>query len=399
MKKYLKKENGVTMIALIVTIIVILILAGVSIGTLTTDNGIISQAKNAKEKAEVGDIIDKAKVSIAKKTLEEERDITESEFDEILNKYGTISGEGEDKFITTEKKYNIKATDIYDGPFSKEDDGVVNKGGVTIDQLYDECNDPNDTANYDDDAMHIGDYVTYTANVWGESKNVPTIDNPFEFGGYEKNQSRDNNALGGYPYLTTSEGNYKGWRIWDISDDKSTITLISAGCPEVYYHPSGANKAYISEYILTGNVNDTVKDLSLGLGTTYVKRNWTMYENENLYATTQGARVMSKSDLDTWYNKNIDSTVTNTAYAGTFLANTQNKLMSVIQNDFYYWLCSGFSSLNMYCVNGASGYVSNDNGQALGVRILVPLTSDVKFNEIPEKLQQDGFTYNKWTIQ
>ena len=46
------KEKGITLIALVITIIVLLILAGVSIAMLTGDNGIITQAKLAKEKTE-----------------------------------------------------------------------------------------------------------------------------------------------------------------------------------------------------------------------------------------------------------------------------------------------------------------------------------------------------------
>ncbi|MFQ8661604.1 MAG: hypothetical protein ACLR9X_05855 [Clostridia bacterium] len=53
MKKCSKKSNGgITLIALVITIIVLLILAGVSISMLTGDNGIITQAQKAKEKTE-----------------------------------------------------------------------------------------------------------------------------------------------------------------------------------------------------------------------------------------------------------------------------------------------------------------------------------------------------------
>ena len=49
----MKNSNGgITLIALVITIIVLLILAGVSIATLTGDNGIITQAQKAKEKTE-----------------------------------------------------------------------------------------------------------------------------------------------------------------------------------------------------------------------------------------------------------------------------------------------------------------------------------------------------------
>ena len=48
-----KKENkGITLIALVITIIVLLILAGVSIAMLTGENGILSQAAKAKEETE-----------------------------------------------------------------------------------------------------------------------------------------------------------------------------------------------------------------------------------------------------------------------------------------------------------------------------------------------------------
>ena len=50
MKKNLKEEFGITLIALVITIIVLLILAGVSIAMLTGNNGILTQANNAKIK-------------------------------------------------------------------------------------------------------------------------------------------------------------------------------------------------------------------------------------------------------------------------------------------------------------------------------------------------------------
>ena len=58
-KKILKrKEKGITLIALVITIIVLLILAGVSIAMLTGENGILTQAQRAKsetEKAQVNE--------------------------------------------------------------------------------------------------------------------------------------------------------------------------------------------------------------------------------------------------------------------------------------------------------------------------------------------------------
>ena len=50
--KKIKEKSGITLIALVITIIVLLILASVSIAMLTGNNGILTQAKNAKEATE-----------------------------------------------------------------------------------------------------------------------------------------------------------------------------------------------------------------------------------------------------------------------------------------------------------------------------------------------------------
>ena len=52
-EKDLEGKRGVTLVALIVTIIVLLILAGVTIATLTGENGILTRADEAKEQTEI----------------------------------------------------------------------------------------------------------------------------------------------------------------------------------------------------------------------------------------------------------------------------------------------------------------------------------------------------------
>ena len=66
MKNKLRKTNsGITLIALVITIIVLLILAGVTIATLTGDNGILTKATEAKDKTEEGEEEEKVKLSVA----------------------------------------------------------------------------------------------------------------------------------------------------------------------------------------------------------------------------------------------------------------------------------------------------------------------------------------------
>lgn len=52
MKKQKANENGITLVALVVTIIVLIILAGISVGAIIGDNGIIAKSKEAKDEAE-----------------------------------------------------------------------------------------------------------------------------------------------------------------------------------------------------------------------------------------------------------------------------------------------------------------------------------------------------------
>ena len=50
LKTKFKSQNGITLIALVITIVVLLILVGVSINALFSDNGIIDRAKDAQNK-------------------------------------------------------------------------------------------------------------------------------------------------------------------------------------------------------------------------------------------------------------------------------------------------------------------------------------------------------------
>ena len=54
MKKNYSKQNGITLIALIVTIVILLILAGVTLNAVFSDNGIIKMARDAQTKTDQG---------------------------------------------------------------------------------------------------------------------------------------------------------------------------------------------------------------------------------------------------------------------------------------------------------------------------------------------------------
>lgn len=68
-----RKNTGITLIALVITIIILLILAGVSISVVMGENGIATKAKEAKEETragEVQEVINLWKTEVAAKELD-----------------------------------------------------------------------------------------------------------------------------------------------------------------------------------------------------------------------------------------------------------------------------------------------------------------------------------------
>ena len=84
-----KREKGITLIALVVTIVVLLILAGVSISMLTGENGIIKQSENAKdatEQAKVEELVDLAVNSLIGENEGSTNEITPEMIAEEINR-------------------------------------------------------------------------------------------------------------------------------------------------------------------------------------------------------------------------------------------------------------------------------------------------------------------------
>ena len=113
--KFKENEKGITLIALAVTIIVILILAGVTIATLTSENGIVNQATSAKEKNNLAKIEEEIKLEysnlILKKQLEGK--LEETKLDELVEKlrekgYSIVENDNKYYINTNEKYYEVK---------------------------------------------------------------------------------------------------------------------------------------------------------------------------------------------------------------------------------------------------------------------------------------------------
>ena len=83
----MKRNSGITIIALVITIIVLLILAGITIGAITGNNGLIGQTQEAKEQTEIGEEKEILDISVVKAMGNDKRgNITKSNLDPELDK-------------------------------------------------------------------------------------------------------------------------------------------------------------------------------------------------------------------------------------------------------------------------------------------------------------------------
>ena len=111
-KKIIKKAKGITLISLVITIIILLILAGVTLSLTLGDNGIITQAQKAKEAQEIAAIKEDLQLAILDKELEKGgTGLTREELEEIVGNYGEMQEDG--NTIKTEDGYEINIDEIY----------------------------------------------------------------------------------------------------------------------------------------------------------------------------------------------------------------------------------------------------------------------------------------------
>lgn len=150
-------NKGITLIALVITIIVLLILAGVSIAMLTGENGILKQANTTKVAQIEGEVKEKVNLAIqsAKMYAEEKSVETSTGYSAAANLNSDIKTEMV-KDLTTADGYTVSATD------------ATGSGDGKITVTY--TTDSYTSARNDSTAK-----ITFTITVTENSFSVPTI--------------------------------------------------------------------------------------------------------------------------------------------------------------------------------------------------------------------------------
>ena len=216
MKERLKEIRGITLIALVITIIVLLILAGVTIATLTGENGILTRATEADVKTRAARLREERDLW---KTNIEADDYTEDkkaeELDELL---GRLENEGA---ITEEEKNTIKET----GKVTIGEETIV---FVTV-----------------ADKVKIGDYVDYTPDDKTESYD--------KFG----------ETYSGYANGNIGQDDSLKWRVLNVNSD-GTIDLISDKATSATVCFTGARGYNNGVYLLNDYCQTMYSNSSIG---------------------------------------------------------------------------------------------------------------------------------------
>ena len=214
MNKVLIRKNakGITLIALVITIIVLLILAGVSIAMLTGQNGILTQAQNSKTTTENKSAEEKVKLAIMAARSQSETGALDADklIAEITNNYGGTASKTNDGFP-------VNAT-IDGKSFTVDGDGNI---GVPQDRT----------------GLKVGDYINYKPDT-AEGKTYPLL-----------------GAQSGYSNDQTIAKETLNWRILKIKADGSIDIISDPTSNSVYFQ--GALGYNNGVYLL----NDICKEL------------------------------------------------------------------------------------------------------------------------------------------
>ena len=114
MLKQTKKQKGITLIALVITIIVLLILAAVTINALSGDNGILRRAREAKEKTGASQEEESVKVSVTEALTQGIGELTTENLKKAVKNNGLneqqLAGNGPWTYNGEYNEYNIETS-------------------------------------------------------------------------------------------------------------------------------------------------------------------------------------------------------------------------------------------------------------------------------------------------
>ena len=160
MDKIKKQQKGITLIALVVTIIILLILAGVSIAMLTGNNGVLTKAGEAKVRTGDAGDLEKIQLEVAG-SFDESGKINlaklKSNFDENGISYNDV-----DSFPITATLNRVKRIINQNGEMTEP----VDRTGIQVGDYIDYSPDVAETVTYSNDNMtRYSGYTSYNVDL------------------------------------------------------------------------------------------------------------------------------------------------------------------------------------------------------------------------------------------
>ena len=154
MKHKFKKNKGITLIALVVTIIVLLILAGISISMLTGQNGILNRAQEAKTKTQVANEKETVNMAAMEALTEGNGTITKEILTKTMKAYlgkndVELTGNGPWQYVGSDGAYTIGTS------------GKVAQGWVYVYDNTQEVKEAPVGVTNGKITLNIGDYINY----------------------------------------------------------------------------------------------------------------------------------------------------------------------------------------------------------------------------------------------
>ena len=127
MKGEQKTNQGITLIALVVTLVILIILATISVSALFGENGLITKAREAKEQQTIAEYMDKLALAEATTAVKNQGKVNQDLFVETVKEEGIIAETNIEK--NTENNYEMTANEGY--VFT-----VITKGENDIEVIY-----------------------------------------------------------------------------------------------------------------------------------------------------------------------------------------------------------------------------------------------------------------------
>ena len=140
-------NNGITLIALVITIIVLIILAGVAISMLSGDNGILNQAAEAREQTEQESTAEQVRLAVTTSMINENHKVDPGTLKTELSKIEGVTVPDGDITLPYNlevdgQTFNITENGLKEqGPWYYTEDKKITNGEITI--------EIGDTVNYD----------------------------------------------------------------------------------------------------------------------------------------------------------------------------------------------------------------------------------------------------------